>query len=180
MSTSTLDALNARTDHLVQSAVTVYVSNLGLLEFFSIVISIALFAGIIYIGIKTKWFAVRIDRVRDVVLKTDVPKERAKISWKRVQEHFFKGDENDLKIAVLEADKLLDEAFRGAGIRGSNLGDRLKHVKKNQVSNLDDIWQAHKLRNQIAHEPGFKLRRDLAERALAIYEKTLRDFQILD
>ena len=42
------------------------------------------------------------------------------------------------------------------------------------MPNLNELWQAHKLRNQIAHEPNFKLKRDLAERALGIYETALR------
>jgi hypothetical protein len=60
------------------------------------------------------------------------------------------------------------------------LGDRLKRAKTSQIPNLDELWQAHKLRNQIAHEPDFKLKRDLAERALAIYETTLRNLGVLE
>jgi len=34
-------------------------------------------------------------------------------------------------------------------------------------------------RNQIAHEPDFKLKRDLAERALGIYETALKNLGVL-
>jgi hypothetical protein len=153
---------------------------LGIIEFFSILISAALIAGIVVIVIKTNWLGVRVERFRHIVLKTNLPREVAKKEWAKIESHFYKGDENDLKIAVIEADKLLEEALREAGIRGSHLGDRLKNLKPAQLPNLDQVWQAHRLRNDIVHQPTFKLKRDLAERALHIYEETLRDFHLLD
>lgn len=165
---------------LAQDVSTVYFSHLTLLEAVSIFISAILIAATIYFIIKTGWLALRIHRVRDIVLKTDLPKREAKKTWSAIQEHFFTGGDNDLKIAILEADKVLDEALRGAGIQGNTLGDRLKKIKPSQLPDIDAIWQAHKLRNQIAHENDFKLKRDIAERALGIYEKALRELKVLD
>jgi len=158
----------------------IYGSHLILLEAASVVISAILLGAVIYFIIKTEWLAIRIDRVRDVIFKTNIPKKKAKRRWAAIQEHFFTGSDNDLKIAILEADKVLDDTLRGAGIQGSTLGDRLKRVKPSQLPDIDEIWQAHKLRNQIAHENDFKLKRDLAERTLGIYEKALRELKILD
>jgi hypothetical protein len=158
----------------------IYLSNLGILEFVSAIISAALIAAIVIIVIKTNWLGLKVERFRHVVLKTNLPKETAKKEWAKIEEHFYKGDENDLKIAVIEADKLLEEALRESGIRGSHLGDRLKNLKPEQLTNLDQVWQAHRLRNDIVHQPTFKLKRDLAERALGIYHDTLKNFQLLD
>jgi hypothetical protein len=187
---STSPALNAiqrqsatyiqRTHLLAQSVSAIYASHLTILEAVSVFISAILIGATIYFIIKTGWLALRINRVQDVILKTDVPKREAKKKWIVIQEHFFTGGDNDLKIAILEADKVLDEALRGAGIQGGTLGDRLKKIKPSQLSDIDAIWQAHKLRNQIAHENDFKLKRDLAERALGIYEKALHELKVLD
>jgi hypothetical protein len=179
MTTSTLDNLNVQTSHLAQSALTIYFSNLGVLEFFSALISAVLIAGIIYVGIQTGWFALRVQRFQHIILKSNLSKEKAQKSWASIETHFFKGEENDLKVAVIEADKLLEEALREAGIRGVSLGERLKNIKTNQLPNLEQVWQAHRLRNQIVHEPTFKLKRDLAERALNIYEATLKQLGLL-
>ena len=72
----------------------------------------------------------------------------------------------------------MNDALREAGVVGIQLGDRLKKASPEQVPNLNELWQAHKLRNQIAHEPNFKLKRDLAERALGIYETALKNLGI--
>jgi len=178
--TSTFQTLVSSTGPLGAAASVFYFSNLWIFEAVGLLVSLALFAGVIIIMVKTGWIRTRVDRVQDVVLQANMPKKRAQKSWKRAQTHFFAGDENDLKIAIMEADKILEDALRHAGVRGVNLGDRLKNLKPEQVPNLDELWQAHKLRNQIAHESGFKLQRDLAERALGIYEKALQNLGVLE
>jgi hypothetical protein len=166
--------------HAGQTALAIYFSNLTILQALSVLISAALLTGTVIMIIKTSWLANRVDRVRHVVLKSDVPKKKVQESWKKAQAHFFAGDDNDLKIAIMQADNILEDALRRAGVRGANLGDRLKNLKKTDLANLDEIWQAHKLRNQIAHEANFTLKRDLAERTLGIYERALESLGVLN
>ena len=165
---------------LADSISTAYFSHLTIFEVISVVISAVLIGASIFFIIKTGWLALRVDRIQDVILKTNVPKKNTKKAWAAIQEHFFTGGDNDLKVAILEADKVLDEALRTAGIQGSTLGDRLKKLDSSQLPDIDEVWDAHKLRNQIAHEGDFKLKRDIAERALGIYEKALRELKALD
>jgi hypothetical protein len=165
---------------LGNAALAIYVSNLTILQVISVIISIAFLVGIVLIVINTGWLKVKAGRMQDTVLRTNIPQKEVRDSWKKAQAHFFAGDDNDLKVAIMEADQILESALRHAGVRGANLGERLKNIKQEQMPNLDEVWQAHKLRNQIAHEPGFKIKRDLAERALGIYEKALQELGVLD
>jgi hypothetical protein len=183
--TSTTQSLQQLQSQATQQAQAVtqnvsnsYLSNLGMFEFFGFVIALVFFAGVIYFGIETGWFALRSSRFRHIVLQSDISKKAARDSWKRIQEQFYRGGENDLKVAILEADKLLNDSLREAGVMGIQLGDRLKKTTAEQVPNLNELWQAHKLRNQIAHEQNFKLKRDLAERALGIYEEAFKNLGI--
>lgn len=163
-----------------QNFLAVYFANVTWLEVLSVLITLALVAAIVYFAIETGWYANRVDRFRHIVLQSDIAKDHAQESWHHIQEYFFKGSENDLKVAIMDADKLLNEALRDAGIMGTHLGDRLKKANANQIPNLNEIWQAHKLRNQIAHEPDFKLKRDLAERALSIYQVALKNLGVFE
>lgn len=56
-----------------------------------------------------------------------------------------------LKNALMEADKLLDYCMKGSGFYGETMGDRLKN-HGDRFSNLNAVWAAHKLRNQVAHD----------------------------
>jgi hypothetical protein len=161
-----------------QNFIGIYFSHLGMLEFFGLIIALICFAGVVYFGIETGYFTLRVERFRHIILQSDISKKHAQESWAAIKEHFYRGGESDLKVAILEADKLLNDALREAGMMGVQLGDRLKKANPEQIPNLNELWQAHKLRNQIAHEPNFKLKRDLAERALDIYETALKNLGI--
>lgn len=54
---------------------------------------------------------------------------------------------------VFEADKVVDQLMQELGYSGS-FADKLK-VAGPRMPNLQSIWDAHKLRNKVAHETGF-------------------------
>lgn len=88
-------------------------------------------------------------------------------AWKRVNAH----EHGSLKI--VEADKILDEALRLLGYKGT-LGDKLKKAGP-RFSNLNDVWWAHKLRNKAVHELNHKPHDAEVDRAIGIYHKALTD-----
>jgi hypothetical protein len=177
---NTLSASTTFAERAGQAALAFYNTTLVPFEVIAVAVAAVLITATVILIIKTGWFALRVNRVRDVILKTDMPKRQAVSAWDAVQKHFFAGGTNDLKVAVMDADNILNDALQYAGVRGINLGDRLKHIKRNQVPNLEDIWEAHKLRNEIAHETSFPLKRDAAERALEAYRIALKNLGIFD
>ena len=54
------------------------------------------------------------------------------------------------------------------------MGERLKRVD-GRLSDINKVWYAHKIRNQIAHEPDFLLEYTTANRALASFKQALKD-----
>lgn len=164
----------------LQTSIEFYFSNLGLLKAFAVLLTAFFVGATIFFTIRTGWLAVKMDRFQDVILKSNIPKKRSIKAWRNITEHFFAGDEKDLKIALIESDNLLDEALKLAGFRGMTLGDKLKALDESQLPNIQDVWEAHKLRNRMVHEVDFKLPRDTAEKALGIYEQSFRDLGILD
>lgn len=163
-----------------KTAIVLVTTHLTIFEVLGILATIGLVIGTAVIMARLKWIQSRVDRWRHVILNADMAREQTKRTWKDVERHFFVGDENDLKIAIIEADKALDNALRNAGVTGATLGDRLKRVKPSQLPNIDAVWQAHKLRNQIAHDAEMSLKRDAAEKALSIYRTALETLGALD
>ncbi len=157
-----------------------FARNLGLLKALSILVTLTFIGFGIWFMVKTGWLQLRSDRIQNVILKKDTARKRSVKGWKNIQKHFFAGSDSELKVAIIEADNLLDEALRTLGFRGLNLGDRLKQITADDLENIDEVWEAHKLRNRIAHEADFKMNRDIAERALGVYERTFRNLGVLD
>lgn len=61
----------------------------------------------------------------------------------------------ELKHAVLEADKLVDFVLKKKGYSGETFADRLRSAEPFINHNIyQDIWNGHKIRNQIAHDDG--------------------------
>lgn len=81
-------------------------------------------------------------------------------------------------LAVIDADKLLDEALIKCGYRGKTMGERMVSAQR-AFSNNDGAWFAHKLRNRLVHEPGARLRQNDAKNALAGIRQGLKDLGAL-
>lgn len=81
-------------------------------------------------------------------------------------------------LAVIDADKLLDEALKKRGYKGKTMGERLVAAQRDFSSN-DGVWYAHKLRNRLVHEPNVRLRRGEAKNALSGIKQGLKDLGAL-
>lgn len=81
-------------------------------------------------------------------------------------------------LAVIDADKLLDEALRKRNYKGKTMGERLVAAQR-ELSDNDAIWYAHKLRNRLVHESNVRLRKNEAKNALAGIRQGLKDLGAL-
>jgi hypothetical protein len=90
------------------------------------------------------------------------------------------GDEANLKLALIEADKILDEILKIAGFRGSTMAERLQNLTPAQIPNINKLWLAHKVRNRIVHEPDFALPREEVFEHIDEYYKAFKGFGLLE
>lgn len=123
-------------------------------------------------------------RTKIKLLKAIVPPEAAKESplgsrWGEIQKHLNSTKEAEWKFAVIEADSLVDYILKSSGYPGDTMGERLKNIDKTQIVTLDSLWEAHKIRNRLAHDPNYFLRYGEAKRAVQLYEKTLKELNAL-
>jgi hypothetical protein len=82
----------------------------------------------------------------------------------------------DPKHSLIEADKLVDFTLKKKGYTGS-FGDKLKTAEK-AFSNIDAIWAAHKLRNNLVHQVGFTVNEGQVRGALFAFKKALSDLGV--
>lgn len=99
--------------------------------------------------------------------------------WHMIEKRLNSRDETNYKMAVIEADKLLDRLLELAGYSGKSMGERLKQLTPAQISNLDAIWRAHKLRNNIVHDIDRKIKYNNACQAIEAFKKALEELEVL-
>ena len=102
----------------------------------------------------------------------DVEKYRTR--WMTIEQQLKRDDINSYSMSVMNADKLLDQALQDRGISGTTMGERMKQMQS-KWSNANNVWTAHKLRNQIAHETEVNIDYDSARRALASFKQAMKD-----
>lgn len=100
--------------------------------------------------------------------------EKYRVKWLEIEQSVVRDNEATFHLAILNADKLVDQALRESGFRGETMGDRLK-ATRGKLSDREEIWFAHKLRNRIAHESDVKVNYNQARRALGGFKRTLKD-----
>lgn len=98
-----------------------------------------------------------------------------------IKAHIDSENPNDWKLAIIEADIVLDETLKRMGYAGTSLGERLRSISPSALSTLDDAWQAHKVRNDIAHSGvDFVLTHKLARETIVRFERVFSELGILD
>jgi hypothetical protein len=106
------------------------------------------------------------------VKRLDVEKYRVRCL--AIEQQFKKEEPSSYHLAVLNADKLVDQALRELGVKGQTMGERMKN-SANRFSNRNGIWTAHKLRNVIAHESDAHVSYESARQALNNFRQALKD-----
>jgi len=129
----------------------------------------AVFAGVMIIGVML--IAV-IMLTKKGAVQLDVDKYRSR--WLAVENQLKRDEESSYHLCILNADKLLDQALRERGVKGETMGERMK-TARDTWSNANAVWTAHKLRNQVAHEPDVRISYDDTRRALAAFKQALKD-----
>jgi len=100
--------------------------------------------------------------------------------WKKVVEHVSSANSADWRLAILEADILLADMLEREGFVGETVGDKLKSANKATFKTLDQAWEAHKVRNSLAHEGSeFVLSQREAKRVLSLFEDVFREFHFI-
>lgn len=95
--------------------------------------------------------------------------------WQAVLGHIDLMNESDWKLAIIEADKLVDDLLIQKGYKGESMAERLASVEKDELSSIDLLWEAHKVRNRIAHKVGFKLTNQEADKVISYYKEALEE-----
>jgi len=108
--------------------------------------------------------------------------EKVKITasgWKEISKLVDSGEESSWRLAIIEADKFFDEVLRRLGYSGENFSERLAQVHPSDIENINDVWNAHRVRNSLSHDVNFKLSEGEAKKAVAAYERAMKDLEVI-
>jgi hypothetical protein len=93
--------------------------------------------------------------------------------------HSSSANPGDWKLAIIEADIILDDILKEQGYVGNSLGERLKSISPQQLASLNDAWEAHKVRNKIAHDGSdFIVTKRVAQETIVKYQRVFTELGV--
>lgn len=152
------------------------------LKVFSAMLSFLFFSGIIYLLVKTRFIESKFKKFEGIFKSQEIqlPKKQINKFWVKILKRVEKDSEAEWKLALIEADKIFDDLLKRMGYKGKDQAERMQQVTPLQFSNINELWQAHKIRNRLVHEPDFHINQDEAIFFLKAYEKAFRDLALLE
>lgn len=152
----------------------------GILEllfttFFGWFLILAILSAIIYyyFNMKKKFLSEKEKIIYDIAhTKEEKPITNDKATrWQKILDAVNSDQENNWKIALMDADILLEEVLTEQGYGGSGVGEKLKQVSPEQKEYVQYAWEGHKVRNSIAHQADYVLSQREARQAISMYER---------
>ncbi|OGM97904.1 MAG: hypothetical protein A2735_03005 [Candidatus Yanofskybacteria bacterium RIFCSPHIGHO2_01_FULL_41_21] len=148
------------------------------LKIISVLITIVLGAATVFLIIKRKEFDTKLAS-QEVLVAEAVGAGPLQEQWNDILRHIDSIREGEWKFAVIEADTIVDNVLRNY-FPGDTMGERLMNIDKTKLLSIDDLWEAHKIRNHLAHDSNYFLRHAEALRAIRLFESTLKELGAIE
>ena len=133
-----------------------------------------------FIFLARKLSGVRRAEALALTVEESKPGEAKNQQWESIVSHVDSANESEWRLAILEADIILGGVLDKLGLPGDSIGDKLKAVDKSDFLTIDNAWEAHKVRNQIAHDGSlFALSQHEAKRVIELYHSVFREFKVV-
>jgi hypothetical protein len=103
------------------------------------------------------------------------------LRWQRIEEQVRSDSEQAWRLAILEADGMLNELLDVLGYKGHTMMDKMRQAERVNFKTIDLAWEAHRMRNHIVHQgEAAGLTAEIARQTIAMYEHVFKEFRFLD
>lgn len=100
--------------------------------------------------------------------------------WHYIQTLIESPNESDWRVAIIEADSLMEEVLKEKGIAGSTVSELLEGAKDSGYRSIQDAWDAHLVRNQIAHQGSdFPISQVEGRRVIKMFQNFFEELRIV-
>ena len=160
------------------SLLPTFVNILEIMRVVAIITSIIFIVGIVILLHMNKYLVYRYaETFSDLFRKKPYLGIRIKKEWKDIIKRAKDGDEEERKLAVVDADEVLDEVLTKMSFVGENLQEKLEKISEDIFPTAEEIKMVHQEKKDILYNPDRELSKKDAMRIIDVYEKTIRDCQ---
>ena len=151
----------------------------GLIRAIFIILDIFLLAFFIFLIIKAWKFVPNFEKITETekiyTLGNVILQER----WESIIARSKINTQESIKHAILDADNMVDELLARMGLKGEHMADRLENLSSEDFGSLNRLWAAHRVKNNLIHEPGFVISQEDAQKTIADYGSFLKEIGVI-
>ncbi len=127
------------------------------LGFISSAISILAIAIIIFSLVRMREIQIHEKRELDHEITEALARDKDKDRDENPRWHYIltlieSPNESDWRVAIIEADSMLEEELRDRGFTGDTASELLEGARTSGYASIQNAWDAHLVRNKIAHQ----------------------------
>lgn|SRR3989344_5282355 len=151
------------------------------LEIIGLAISFVGLVALIYARMRASQVLHHLHETREEAMAHVQGQEKVKSErWQHVMTLINSANSSDWRQAIIEADIILGLLLNDLQVPGDSIGEKLKAVDKTRFVSLDLAWEAHKIRNDVAHAGStFELSQRDAKSAVDLYRRVLEEFDFI-
>ena len=95
--------------------------------------------------------------------------------WEKIVVQAEVNPPQSYSLAIIEADKFVDDVLKKMGLPGEHMADRLERLNNDNLRTLDKVWRVHRIRNELVHSPDFNISSVDTKDILGVYQKFLEE-----
>ncbi len=118
--------------------------------------------------------------IREALIRDQEAMKNENPRWHYILTLIESPNESDWRVAIIEADTMLDEALEKKGMIGETLSEKLEQARSNGYNFIQGAWDAHIVRNQIAHQGSdFSITQIEGRRVIRMYQSFFEELGII-
>ncbi|MFA5349294.1 MAG: hypothetical protein WC309_02920 [Candidatus Paceibacterota bacterium] len=92
-------------------------------------------------------------------------------NWKKIFDRIDSGKDMDLRLAIIEADKILNRRFDDIGILGRNLRDKMENLPEDIIKKIGRLDSARRVLDELLMKDYMNVSKDTAKKTVEIYQE---------
>lgn len=153
----------------------------GALKVFLGIYSVVLVLDLALLFYFTNFDELRRQRTMGSTFVPSITKSSMKSQWSAIEKRLKSGNASEYKVAILEADKIVEKILGDIGYNGNtDMKQKIEHLNVMQPEDAAALDEVHKIRNRIVFEQDFHLDLQETEKYLEIYKTYLKKFDYFE
>jgi len=118
--------------------------------------------------------------IHTALIKEKEKERSANPRWHYILTLIESPNDSDWRVAIIEADSMMEEILKEKGLSGETVSELLEGAKESGYMHIQDAWDAHLVRNEIAHlGSDFPLSQVEGRRVIKMFQNFFEDLRVI-